>query len=414
MDKSKWLKTMEIYDEYERRFAEARTGKSFHVPSSESDKAEIVEKVKKMLAFKDSMIPSIGELEEVSRITHGTYDVVQLRYETWENFYSAASLYLPHGKEKAPLAFVFCGHGKNGRLTRGYVSMANRLAKMGIAVIVPDNIGQGSRSVQGHWEVIAPFYCGLTLQGMILMESVALIRRMASDPRFDSSKMFACGNSGGGTLCVLLAALAPELSMLSASGYPSEFSYLLAKERKHCACNLLPGCANAPDMWEILSVFAPKPLFIEQGINDNLIPDDLFLRTARKVKHTYLQADAENNFSYALAQTLHPWVNADRELIANFFASNLDLPEAKDENDEDEELIALSENWNVFPPDGSLDVEQLAQKLTGKTMPKDTTLDKIFVPTYNQKEISPDDIISDIGRGDVMRILAQMECALKK
>ena len=85
MDKSKWLKTMEIYDEYERRFAKSRSNKEFHVPSSESDKAEIIKKVKKMLSFDDNLIPSIGEFEEVSRVTHGSYDVIQLRYETWEN-----------------------------------------------------------------------------------------------------------------------------------------------------------------------------------------------------------------------------------------------------------------------------------------------------------------------------------------
>ena len=49
MDKSKWLRTMEIYDEYEKRFAESRTNKEFHVPASESDKAKIIEKVKKMI-----------------------------------------------------------------------------------------------------------------------------------------------------------------------------------------------------------------------------------------------------------------------------------------------------------------------------------------------------------------------------
>ena len=260
MDNSKWLATMLVYDEYEKRFAEARLNKPFHVPTTEEDRCKTVAGVKQMLAYDEALVPAIGNMEEIARDVRDGYDVIQLRYTTWENFYGAATLYMPHGEKKVPLVFVFCGHGDRGRLTRGYVSMANRLVKMGMAVMVPDNIGQGDRTAQGHNAVIAPFYCGLTLQGMILMESVALIRHMISHPRVDKTRVGACGNLGGGTLCLFLAALAPELSALCPSGYPSEFSYILAKERRHCACNLLPGCANGPEMWEILSVFAPKPL----------------------------------------------------------------------------------------------------------------------------------------------------------
>ena len=84
------------------------------------------------------------------------------------------------------------------------MAMGARLAELGIAAMVPDNIGQGDRNRSeefkspSHWNSVAPFYCGLTLQGMIVMETVALIRYMAKDPRFDSARFAACGNSGGG------------------------------------------------------------------------------------------------------------------------------------------------------------------------------------------------------------------------
>lgn len=414
MDNQTLTNTMRVYDEYEKRFADARMKKEFYIPTSEKDRNAIIEGVKKMLAYSDDMLPKIGNMEEIARDTRETYDVIQLRYTTWENFYGTASFFMPHGTDKIPLAFVFPGHGAYGRLTVGYVSMANRLASMGIAAIVPDNIGQGDRMMQGHWDSIAPFYCGLTLQGMILMESVALIRHMANHPRVDKTRMGACGNSGGGTLCLFLAALAPELAVLSSSGYPSDFSYLLSKERPHCSCNLLPGCAHGPQMWEILSAFAPKPLLIEQGKNDDLIPFDLFMRTARKLEHVYIQKDAQSNLKYVHTRTTHPWVNADRAVIADFLAKHLGVASAIIENDEDEEILKLSETWHVSIPEGSLNTDKLAEKLTGKKMPAGTVLADIFPPTQNGKPLSKDDIIPDIGRGDVMRILAQMECALTK
>ncbi len=414
MDNQKWMNTMRVYYEYEKRFAASKLQKAFYVPTEDGDKSAIISGVKKMLAYDDGMLPEIGDMEEVTRDTVEAYEVIGLRYTTWENFYGAASLFMPHGKEKVPLVFVFPGHGAQGRLTRGYISMANRLARMGIAVMLVENIGQGDRNTQGHWDSIAPFYCGLTLQGMILMESVALIRKMANHPRVDKSRMGACGNSGGGTLCLFLAALAPELSVLSASGYPSDFSYLLSKERPHCSCNLLRGCAYGPEMWEVLSSFAPKPLFIEQGQNDHLIPYDLFMLTARKVSHVYRQTGCVENFEFSTSRTLHPWVNADRILIADFLAKHLGITPIALENDEDESLIALLQGRQISIPEESLDTDGIAQKLTGKKMPKETVLSDIFTPTLNGEPLSEDDIIPDIGRGNVMRILAQMECALTK
>ena len=91
---------------------------------------------------------------------------------------------------------------------------------------------------------------------------------MARHPRIDASRIGSCGNSGGGTLNLFLAAMAPELACIAATGYPCGFHYILEKERRHCVCNLLPGVLNGPEMWEVLSLAAPKPLLIEQGLYD--------------------------------------------------------------------------------------------------------------------------------------------------
>ena len=100
------------------------------------------------------------------------------------------------------------------------------------------------------------------------------------------------------TLSVFLAALAPELSVIASSGYPSEVAYLLQKERRHCACNLLIGQAQKAEMWEIYSLFAPKPMLLSGGVLDNLIPVDIFLRNGRKVRNTYVQMRKEENLDY--------------------------------------------------------------------------------------------------------------------
>ena len=416
---SKWYNTTEIFDSYERRFAAARANKQLTHPWLETDRIKILDDLKSMLSYRDDLVPGIHDMQAVSSKTYGTYDTIAYRYRTWPHFYGSATLFMPHTDKQVPLVFICCGHGKQGRLTECYMAMGHRLANLGIAALSLDNIGQGDRNPTpetdrgpDHWYILSPFYSGLTLQGLIVMETLAMIRYIAKDPRFDSSRFGACGNSGGGTLTMCLAALAPELSVLASSGYPSEISYILAKERRHCACNLLPGCAHGPEMWEIYSLFAPKPLLLEGGLSDLLIPMDLAHRSARKVRNTYEQFNASSQFEFTLTKTGHSWEIADLNRISRFLSERLLGVTPKDDTEwftEDQ-----VDGHHVAMPKDMLNTDALVQALTGVTTPDDTQLCDIFIPVANGRPVDPNFIQSDVGRGDVMRVFAQMECALKQ
>lgn len=404
---------MGVFDEYEQRFAEARANHKSLYAWDEASKEKIIQRTGEVLGYREEWVPEIRNMEEISEERFSNYCLKQLRYISWKNFYVSASLYLPDtGEEDAPLPLVFllCGHGADGRLSKSYVYMAHRLVKLGIAVLVPDNIGQGDRIAQGHTDCVTPFYCGVSLQGMIVMETIALIRFMRRDTRFDPKRFASCGNSGGGTLNVFLAALAPELCALSASGYPSEFSYILAKERRHCCCNLLPGIAQGPEMWEILSVFAPKPLFLEQGENDSLIPYDLAHRNARKVQNVYVQMNAADRFGFVSTKTTHPWASDDRYAISKFLAKALGAKLPEEGCDEDPELICNLDKCHVALPENGFVAAEVAERLTGIRMPENTQLKDIYPPRFRGRRLSPEKIMPDIGRGDLMRVFAQMEC----
>ena len=408
---SKWLYTTAVFDEYERRFAAARAEKKMSL--FPQDREKVLSGVKKMLCWQDSLVPQVGDLQEQSRQDYPGYYSAECIFPTWESFWGSATLFMPKTQEKVPLVFVCCGHGEDGRRTESYQAMGHRLASLGMAALVMDNIGQGDRAkdptvfkTKDHWFSLAPFYCGLTLQGMIVMETVGLIRKMAKDPRF--SKLAACGNSGGGTLTMFLAAMAPELEVLSSSGYPSEVNYLLTKERRHCACNLLEGTAYGPEMWEIYSLFAPKPLLLEGGKHDNLIPLDLAHRNARKVKTVYRQYDSDA-VKFQLTDTRHSWALEDLNVISSFLCENLlgKTPEPAEE-------ASFPTAKPVRLPAQMLTTDELAQKLTGKEMPVDIKLCDIYVPQFEGQPVDPEKLQLDVGRGDVMRVFAQMECALKK
>ena len=415
----KWNSSTEILDEYERRFAKARADKKLLRPWQAEDRDKIISSVKRMIRYNEALVPKIIGMTEFGRTEYSTYSAIQYRYETWKNTFGCATLYLPVSEEKLPLVFVACGHGKEGRLTASYMAMGHRLAECGLAALVIDNIGQGDRSrdrdgrnTADHWSAVAPFKCGLTLQGLIVMETVGLIRYMYNDERFDNKRFAACGNSGGGTLTMFLSALSPELSVIASSGYPSEISYILAKEREHCACNLLVGQAYEAEMWEIYSTFAPKPLLLEGGSSDNLIPYDLAHRNARKVKNTYIQLGAENNFYFALTKTNHSWEIDDINLISGFLTEKLTgaVPEDAEELFVPDDITL----YHVPLPESSLSTKELSEMLSGIASPDDIRLEDVFVPKYKKKAVSQNAIQKNLGRGDLMRVLAQLECVMYK
>ena len=87
MDKRKWQRTMRVYEEYEKRFAKARLNKRLRYPWQIKCREEIREETKKMLAYDERLVPEINNLTEISKKSYEKYDVTQLRYTSWENFY---------------------------------------------------------------------------------------------------------------------------------------------------------------------------------------------------------------------------------------------------------------------------------------------------------------------------------------
>ena len=405
------LYLMRIFEEYEKRFAKAKTEKQFTSPTLPKQREKILSGVKKMLCFDEKLVPTVSNANVQKQRDLETYVEYQVTYETWKDVYGSSTVMIPKSDKPTPVVFILCGHGSKGRLTESYSLMAHRLAKCGLAVIVPDNIGQGDRAFMGHWDVVSPFNAGLNLQGLIVAETLALINAVKNHPLFDSENICACGNSGGGTLSLFLTALAPELKAVASSGYPSEFSALLSKEKSHCACNLLKGCICGPEMWEIFSLFAPKPLLLSQGWHDDLIPREIAQKNARKVKAIYSSIGASENFKFELTVTKHPWAEEDRILISKFLCDAIGVTPCGQVDEQ--ALINLLGDGSVTLPERAIDVDGLVFNLTGIETPKGITLQEIIVPTFNGEKIDPTTIDCNFNGLDVMRIFAQMEYALK-
>ena len=402
------VNVLEVFDEYEKRFAKARVDKRLHRPWVDKEREEIYEIVKDVLKFDEEQVPEIKVLKTETQVWGGI-EIRHMQFESWEHFYGVSSLYIPEGAGKRPLVIVCPGHGAQGRLSESYQRMALTLVKQGAYVLILENIGQGCRKEFGHANVPEVFYCGKTLQGLIVAEACGWIRYMKKQPYIDADKIGACGNSGGGTLTTFLCALEPTLQAIASSGYPNEFSYVLQKEKRHCDCNLLHHFAERLEMWEVYSLFAPKPLLLECGKHDQLLPVDLFQKNARKVRTTYEMLGASQNLRTEVASTVHKWMEEDIHVIGTFFADvfGLEKPEVAHGAD----LISHDDVHLEFPAD-ALTTGEMVERLTGITMPKGLTLADIVKPTYKGEYIEPQTVSGEMDKEEMMRIFAQFEFSL--
>ncbi len=401
--------TAKVFDAYEKRFAQAHLAKPFRDPTDANARADILREAREMLCIDSIPIPKIKILQQKDE-SYNNVTVRFLQFCSWAHCYGEATLLLPQGMENKRPAIVICnGHSPDGRLGEAYQKMAFSLAEQGFAVLMSDNLGQGSRKEFGHKDAEAPLCAGITLQGMIVAESNAWIEWLSQQPFVDNAKIGTCGNSGGGTLALFLAATCKRLSAVASCGYPSEFSYVHEKEKQHCACNLLRGCAHRADMWEIYSTFAPKPLMLLSGKYDPLFPADIFCRTSRKVRAAYEKIGAGKNFESAITATKHSWEREDIEVLTDFFCRRFDVTKKVRVG-----MDILEAGCRFSYPNDAISTNQLAENMLGVSIDKNITLPNAYVPTLDGEPVDPSMLSRDLFACDPMRILVQMEFALTR
>ena len=403
------VSTHDLFEDYDRRFAEAKLRRPHRDPARPGDREAIRAAAKACLGIRDEWIPAIHA--DVVRETPFEGGRIQhLQASSWQGVAASALLYRPNNATAGPLPLVIqcCGHGKGGKLAPGYQRMARHVARRGAMVLVPDNLGQGEREPMGHADCVRPFACGLSVQGLIVMETLAWIHWANQQPGTDQRRLAAIGNSGGGTLTLFLAALCPELAVLSSSGYPSTFEYIARKEKKHCHCNILPGILRELEMWHLLGCFAPKPLFIFMGTIDNLFGQDLFHQVAREVRDVYRSLGREEAFQARLFPGEHSWDEERVRALGSYLARQLQLGGPEPKEDVTEPL--LGEDGRCYPswPPGALTTDALGEQLAGKRVADPIQLWDVFPPA-----IPPGVRLEEVTtRGSTRQIFAQFEAFL--
>jgi hypothetical protein len=392
---------------YEKQWGRAIADMAERDLTSGSDQEQLRCLVRKSLGIREEWIPQM-DIQKERELPQDGFHIEFLTFRSYPGVRGSAHLYVPAVQDdKQPFILLCCGHGEHGKLNIGYQAAARRLVRQGAYVLIPDLIGQGERVTMGHGKAVLPFACGMSVQGLIVMETMAWVRWALLDSRFDTRRIAAAGNSGGGTLTMFLSALCPELSVLSSSGYPSSLAYIVGKEKRHCHCNLIPGAVGGFEMWELYSLFAPKPLFLFGGKHDSLIPEDLFYSCVRKVGHIYELMGAKDKLQFKSLPSDHPWDSEKRFLLSAFLAEHLHL--APPYEMEDDTADCLDETYTCFDewPSDALTTDEIAVALSGRQPDPDLKLWDVYPLRVKGTGFSEEGL-----RGAHRQIFAQYEASL--
>lgn len=174
--------------------------------------------------------------------------------------------------------------------------------KRGIAALVIEQRAFGLRREQKQ-KMVSTYGChdatmhalmlGRTLMGERVYDVDRGIDYLYTRDDVDRKRIGVMGDSGGGTISTFSAALLPRLSFAMPICYFCTFRDSVMSVF-HCADNYVPGLLKVAEMWDVMGLFAPKPVVIVAGKTDAIFPLAAVRKSFRNLKRIYQAAGAED------------------------------------------------------------------------------------------------------------------------
>lgn len=272
------------------------------------------------------------------------YRVEKITYESQPGLIIPANLYIPTGSNGPFPGVLFqMGHSLTGKAWESYQKCCQTLVKLGYVVLAFDPMGQGERTyyprsggtltrlssaddehtVPGRQMLLV----GDTATRMQTWDAVRSLDVLASHPSVDPKRLASTGQSGGGTLTMMLAAVDDRLAVAAVSSGNTE----------NFACRNFnpPGStddaeqdfvAAGPlgfDRWDLLYPMAPKPLlvlasardffgtyssnYLENGWEEYQKLERVYTTLGAKAKIAWDDTPLPHGMTYALRLKIYNW-----------------------------------------------------------------------------------------------------------
>lgn len=135
---------------------------------------------------------------------------------------------------------------------------------------------------------------GRTLLGERIYDVDRGIDYLATRDDIDTSRIGVMGNSGGGTVSIYSAALLDRVAFAMPSCAFCTFAESIM-DIYHCADNYVPGLLQLAEEADVLGLFAPKPVVVVAGRDDEIFPVAGVQRAFDDLRTIYTAAGAPDN-----------------------------------------------------------------------------------------------------------------------
>jgi Acetyl xylan esterase (AXE1) len=240
-------------------------------------------------------------------------------------------LLLPeHAPRPVPVFLCLQGHSSGMRLSLGRGEadgdrdFALQAVGRGYAALAIEIRGFGERRDQRPAAVREPGYdprsldpnltckhaamVALLLGRTSLGEKILDVRRaldaLAHFPEVDGARIYAVGNSGGGTLAWYAACVEPRLQGLILGSCFATFASSIGSI-DHCCDNYLPGALRWFDLADLALLVAPRRLVVVMGRDDRLFPLQGVEAAFERAREIYARLDAEHRCRLVLCHGGH-------------------------------------------------------------------------------------------------------------
>lgn len=144
-----------------------------------------------------------------------------------------------------------------------------------------------------HDATMQALMLGRTLIGERVYDVDRGIDYLAARGDADMSCVGVMGNSGGGTISLFSAALLPRIAFAMPSCYFCTFRDSIMSIY-HCGDNYVPGLLKYAEMADVMGLFAPKPVVLVAGKEDDIFPVEATRTAFRALQGIYRAAGAES------------------------------------------------------------------------------------------------------------------------
>lgn len=164
---------------------------------------------------------------------------------------------------------------------------------------------QKKRTKDGcHQAVMRSLMLGKTLIGERVFDVDRAIDYLYSRDDVDRNKIGVMGNSGGGTVSIYAAAMLSRIQFAMPSCAFCTFKDSIFSIC-HCGCNYIPRISTVCDMADILGLFAPKPVLVVAGAQDEIFPIGGVKKAYRDLHTIYKAAGVGGNCKLVIGKEGH-------------------------------------------------------------------------------------------------------------